>query len=116
MIARGRYWQASLTRKREGVQLAIAELPQELEELRSVELEVPLARWNAVVKHAESDRKLLGGILHDLASPKESESIARVVGTDRLLADLQRTLRDATVALIEAGLLRIVPATEGEAE
>ena len=114
LIAQGRYWRATLARKRDGVHFALAELPGELDELRPCRLEVPLARWNAVVKHAESDRKLLGGILHDLAPSKEL--VGRVVGNDRLLADLQRTLRDATVALVEAGVLLMVPASELEEE
>jgi hypothetical protein len=65
-----------------------------------------------VLKYAESDRKLLGGILLDLAPAKDL--VARVVASDRLLAELQRTLRDATVALIEAGVLMIVPAAGEE--
>lgn len=112
VIARGRSWRLALSRRREGVRFALADLPEELADLAAFELEVPLARWNAVVKHAECDRKLLGGILLDLASPKDL--VARVVASDRLLAELQRVLRDATVALIEAGLLLAVPASEEE--
>jgi hypothetical protein len=38
-----------------------------------------------------------------------------VVASDRLLTDLQRVLRDSTVALVEAGALVVTPAA-GEAK
>lgn len=109
VAAQGRYWRVTLTRKRDAAQLALGGLPEDLQELGALRLEVPLGRWNAVLKHAESDRKLLGGILLDLAASKEL--IARVVASDRLLADLQRAMRDATMALVEAGLLVVAPAS-----
>jgi hypothetical protein len=114
VIAHGRFWCATLARKRDSVHFSLAELPEELGDLRAFGLGAPLSRWNALVKHAESDRKLLGGILHDLAPSKEL--VARAVANDRLLADLQRTLRDATVALVEAGVLLVVPASDEEEE
>jgi hypothetical protein len=109
LVGQGRYWRVALSRKRDAAQFALGGLPAELEELASFKLDVPLARWNAVVKYAESDRKLLGGILLDLSASKEL--VARVVASDRLLVDLQHVLRDATVALVEAGALVIAPAT-----
>jgi hypothetical protein len=108
VTAQGRYWRVGFSRKREAAALSLESAPGELEDLEGFKLEVPLARWNAVVKHAESDRKLLGGILLDLAPAKEQ--VARVVANDRLLTDLQRVVRDATVALVEAGTLVIAPA------
>lgn len=108
MVAHGRYWRVALARKRDAVAFSLEAVPGELEELDGFKLEVPLARWNAVVKQAESDRKLLGGILLDLSATKEQ--VARVVASDRLLTDLQRVLRDATVALVETGALVIAPA------
>jgi len=96
------------------VQLSVSGLPDDLEELAGFDLEVPLGRWNAVIKHAESDRKLLGGILLDLAAAKEQ--VARVVACDRLLVDLQRVLRDASVALVEAGVLLMTPPDAGTME
>jgi hypothetical protein len=106
-LAHGRYWRVALAKKSGAAAFALNGLPGELEELAGFKLEVPLARWNAVVKNAEADRKLLGGILLDLAPAKDL--VARVVASDRLLTDLQRVLRDATVALVEAGALVIAP-------
>jgi hypothetical protein len=113
VAAHGRYWRVVLARKREAAAFSLDAVPGDLEGLDGFKLEVPLARWNAVVKQAESDRKLLGGILLDLAATKEQ--VARVVASDRLLTDLQRVLRDGTVALVEAGALVIAPAA-GEAK
>jgi hypothetical protein len=107
VLGQGRYWRVGLSRKRDAAQFSVAGLPADLDGLGSFKLDVPLGRWNAVIKHAEADRKLLGGILLDLAAAKEQ--VARVVACDRLLVDLQRVLRDASVALVEAGVLVIAP-------
>jgi hypothetical protein len=114
LLAQGRYCRVSLTRKGGAVALALdrEELPEDLQEVKDLRMEVPLDRWNSVVKHIDSSRKLLGGILLDHASPKEH--VARVIASDRLLAELQRVVRDATVALVEAGALVLVPSSVGE--
>ncbi len=114
VLAQGRYWRLQLGRGRDAVLLTLLrdQLPEELAEARDLRMQVSLARWNALVKHAEADRKLLGGILLDDATPKEQ--VARVVGSDRLLAELQRMLRDATVALVEAELLVLAPPSTEE--
>ena len=110
VLARSRYGELSLVRKRSGVLLRLADLPAELAELEGFEAEIPLARWSAVVRNVESDRKLLGGVLLDGATAKDR--VARVVGSDPILSELQRMVRDATVALVEAGAVAIVPAGE----
>jgi hypothetical protein len=109
LLAQSRYWRAVLSRGRDAVAIGLDrdQLPDELQDLKDPRFEVPLGRWNVVVKHAESDRKLLGGILLDVAAQKET--VAKVVASDRLLADLQRVMRDATVALVEAELLVLAP-------
>ncbi len=109
VLAQGRFWRLALTKSRDAVALGLLreQLPEELQEAKDLRIELPLARWNAVMKHAETDRKLLGGILLDAAEPEER--LGRVVASDRLLAELQRLLRDATVALVEAGLLVLAP-------
>lgn len=114
MLGQSRYWRVALSRKRDSAQFSVAGLPEDLEELAAFKLEVPLGRWNAVIKHAESDRKLLGGILLDLATTEDQ--VARVVACDRLLVDLQRVLRDASVALVERGVLVIAPPDAGTKE
>jgi len=111
LLARGRYWRVTLVRKRASVSLRLDDPPAELD-LDDFEAEVPLARWNAVVRNVDSDRKLLGGVLLDGA--KEKDRVARVVGSDPILSELQRIVRDATVALVEAGAMVIAPAEEGD--
>ena len=113
LLARGRYWRVSLARKRDAAVLRLADPPPDLADLGGFEAEIPLARWNAVVRNAESDRKLLGGVLLDGATAKDR--VARVVGSDPILSELQRMVRDATVALVEAGAAVIAPAEEDDA-
>jgi hypothetical protein len=86
-------------------------LPDDLDELRELRIEVPLAKWNLLVKNVHSDRKLLGGLLLDFAKHKDRVSAA--VGSERLLVELQRVLLDATAALIEEGVLVLTLAAEG---
>jgi hypothetical protein len=107
MLARGRYWQASLTRSEEGVALELPQnaLPADAEEAGELRIEVPLERWHLLVKNVHGDRKLLGGVLLDYA--KNKDRVAVTVGNDRLFAELQRVILDATVALAEAGLVVI---------
>jgi len=110
LLAQGRFWRASLAKSAGVVTLEIlkASLPEELYELKDMRVEVPLAKWNLVVKHMHSDRKLLGGCLLDFAKNKERVSAA--VGNDRLLAELRRVVLDATIALVEAEALVITDA------
>jgi hypothetical protein len=110
VLAQNRHWRVTLVRKRAAVLLVLGNLPGEFADLEGFEVEVPLARWNAIVRNAESDRKLLGGVLLDGATAKDR--VARVVGSDSILCELQRVVRDATVALIEAGVMLIAPAVE----
>jgi hypothetical protein len=83
-------------------------LPEALYELKDMRIEVPLGKWNLIVKHTNSDRKLVGGLLLDFANNKERVSAA--VGNDRLLAGFRRIVLDSTVALIEEELLVLADA------
>ncbi|MGH0030688.1 MAG: hypothetical protein ACQGVC_12915 [Myxococcota bacterium] len=105
LLGQGRYWRSSFARGTGVVALELrrAALPEELYELRDLRIEVPLTQWNRVVKHAHSDRKLLGGLLLDFAKHKDRVSAA--VGSDRLLAELRRVILDATAVTIEEGVL-----------
>ena len=115
LLAQTRYWRAELARGEEAVALAPVResLGEGLTELRELRVEVPLARWNAVVKHAQSDRKLLGGLLLDFANPKDA--VAGAVGRDRLWGDLTRVVLDATAALVASGHLTLAPSSDAEA-
>jgi hypothetical protein len=110
LLAQGRFWRASLVKGAATVALEVfkASLPEDLYELKDMKIEVPLAKWNLAVKHAHSDRKLLGGLLLDFANNKERVSTA--VGNDRLLAELRRVVLEATVALIEEEVVVIADA------
>ena len=112
LLTQGRYWRAVLGKSAASVQLSVQRegLGEELHELRDLRFDVPLARWNGVVKHASTDRKLLGGLLLDFASQKDL--VAAVVGSDRLLSELQRVVLDATATLVEEGALVLRTASE----
>ncbi|MEN8183778.1 MAG: hypothetical protein ABFS46_14720 [Myxococcota bacterium] len=103
-VVQGRFWRASLSRE-EGVVLSLQResLPADLQEIRDLQITLPLERWNPVVRNVLSDRKLLGGILLDRAQPKEG--VATVIARDRLYFDLQRVLLDVTTLLLETGWL-----------
>lgn len=114
LLAQGRYWRASYTRSAGTVALDLRRpaLPEELIELRDLRIEVPLPMWNRVVKHAYSDRKLLGGLLLDFA--KHKDRVSSAVGSERLLAELRRVILDATAVTVEEGVLALtVPGQEG---
>jgi hypothetical protein len=110
LLAQGRFWRASLVKGAGTVALEIfkVSLPEDLYELKDMRIEVPLAKWNLVVKHTHSDRKLLGGLLLDFAKNKERVSAA--VGNDRLLVELRRVVLESTVVLVEEEVVVIVDA------
>ena len=84
MLSRGRFWNADLSKVEDVVVLSLLRdsLPEEFRELREFKIEVPLESWNRVLKHARTDRKLLGGIMLDFTNYKDQLSVA--VGSDRL--------------------------------
>jgi hypothetical protein len=113
LIAQGRYWKSSYSKATGSITLGLQRdsLPEELRELRELRIEVPLERWNRVVKYARSDRKLLGGILLDFA--KHKDHVGAAVSSDRLFFELQRMLVDSTVSLVEAGTLSLAAVEVG---
>ena len=114
LLGQGRFWHASLAKGTGMVVLEIfkASLPEDLYEMKDLRIEVPLPKWNLVVKHVHSDRKLLGGLLLDFAKNKERVSAA--VGNDRLLAELRGVVLDATIVLVEEEAVVIADATAKE--
>ena len=88
-------------------------LAEDNPDLKELKIEIPLGKWSLVVKHVQSDRKLLGGVLLDFA--KHKERVSAVVGNDRLYSELQRVILDATVTLVEVGLL-VLTLPEASAE
>jgi hypothetical protein len=114
LLAQGRYWRSNLARSAELIVLELrkAALPEELQELRDLRVEVPLSQWTRVVKLASSDRKLLGGLLLDFAKNKDRVSAA--VASDRLLVELRRVILDTTAVTVEEGILTLRVAAEGD--
>ena len=113
VLAQGRFWRSNLTRGAGLVVLELrkAALPEELQELRDLRIEVPLDKWTLLAKNVYSDRKLLGGLLLDFA--KHKDRVGAAVGNDRLLAELRRVLLDATAVLLEESILTLAPAGGG---
>ena len=107
VLAQGRYWKVNYSKSAGLVALELQResLSEDLRDVRELRVEVPLDKWNRVVKYARSDRKLLGGILLDFAKHKDHIGVA--VSNDRLFFELQRMLVDSTVSLVEAGNLSL---------
>ncbi len=114
ILARGTLWRVEQNGDQIVVDLQKPSIPDELREIRDARFDVPLARWNLVIKNVHSDRKLLGGILLDFA--KDKERVNLVVASDRLLVELRRCLVDATVALLEEESLALQPVVPSEGE
>lgn len=109
LLAQGRYWEASVRKGSEVVALALHRdaLPEDLQEVKDLRIEVPFGRWNGVLRRSRSDRKLLGGLLLDFARNKDQLSAA--LADDRLYGELRRLILDASAALVEEGLLVLGP-------
>jgi len=108
LLSQGRFWEIRLTR--DGVSIALLREAQS-DVLPELEVAIPLERWNRVVKHVLTDRKLIGGILLDFA--KHKEHVATAVSQDRLFFELQRVVLDATACLVENGRLALVAVDVG---
>lgn len=107
VLAQTRCWKASLTKATGIVTLSVQResLSEELRDLRELRIEIPIDMWNRVIRNVRQDRKLLGGILLDYAKHKDQVGVA--VSNDRLFFELQRTLVDSTVSLVETGTLSL---------
>lgn len=104
LLAQGRYWKISHLKGTENISVSALRAAQS-DELKELRIDVPLTKWNRVVKHVRTDRKLLGGILLDFA--KQKDALAVAIGNDRLVEELQRVVVDASAALIESGVLSL---------
>lgn len=115
LLAQGRYWRASLSKSAGAISLELrrAALPEDLHELRDLRIDVPLEKWNLLIKNVYSDRKLLGGLLLDFA--KHKDRVGGAVGSDRLLAELRRVLLEASAVSVEEGVLVLTPPADGPA-
>jgi hypothetical protein len=107
LLSQGRYWKSSYAKATGLITLGLQRdsLSEDLRDLRELRIDIPLDKWNRVVKYARSDRKLLGGILLDFA--KHKDHVGAAVTNDRLFFELQRMLVDSTVSLVETGTLSL---------
>ena len=87
LLAQGRFWRASSRTGGRSITLELRRtaLPEELQELRDLRIEVPVEKWNRVLKHVHSDRKLLGGLLHLFGGVLELLALLSALGTLRRL-------------------------------
>lgn len=115
LLAQGRLWRVSLAKGEDSVVVGLQRdaLSEELRALRDFRIEIPLDRWNRVIKHVRTDRKLLGGVVLDLV--KEKDHLATALANDRLYGELQRVLLDASTSLVETGVL-VLTAVDGRGE
>ena len=109
LVAQGRAWRATLDTGTQTVRVGLQKdaVDEEHKEVREFRLDIPLDKWGMVVKHARNDRKLLGGVVLELAN--DDDQLALILGNDRLYGELQRVVIDATVALVECGALGMTP-------
>ncbi|MAG30819.1 MAG: hypothetical protein CL908_08020 [Deltaproteobacteria bacterium] len=107
LLAQNRSWR--ITRAKTATEIVVClekeELPDDWRDFRDFRLEIPVDRWNRVVKHVRSDRKLLGGVVLEFANQEDQLPI--VLGHDRLFGELQRVVQDATSTLVESGALAL---------
>ncbi len=107
LLSQNRYWR--VTRGKSTTSLVVCleteELPEDWRDFKDFRLEIPIDRWNRVVKHVRNDRKLFGGVVLEFAN--QQEQLSAVLSHDRLVGELQRVVQDATSMLVESGALAL---------
>ena len=73
LLSQNRHWRASLPKTAGEVVLTLEkeELPESWRDFKDFRLEIPVDRWNRVVKHVRTDRKLFGGVVLEFANQDE---------------------------------------------
>ncbi len=107
LLSQNRYWRVTRAKASPDVVVCLEreELPEDWRDFKDFRLEIPVDRWNRVVKHVRTDRKLFGGVVLEFAT--QEEQLSAVLSHDRLVGDLQRVIQDATSTLIESGALAL---------
>jgi len=107
LLSQNRSWR--VTRGKATAEIVVylekEELPEDWRDFKDFRLEIPVDRWNRVVKHVRNDRKLFGGVVLEYAN--QEEQLPAVLSNDRLVGDLQRVIQDATSMLVETGALAL---------
>ncbi len=107
LISQNRYWRVTRAKTASGVVVSLEkeELPEDWRDFKDFRLEIPVDRWNRVVRHVRTDRKLFGGVVLEFAN--QEEQLPAVLSHDRLYGELQRVVQDATSVLVETGVLAL---------
>ena len=107
LLSQNRYWRVTRAKTASEVVISLdkEELPEDWRDFKDFRLEIPVDRWNRVVKHVRTDRKLFGGAVLEFAN--QEEQLPAVLGHDRLYGELQRVVQDATSSLVESGALAL---------
>ncbi len=107
LLSQNRHWR--ITRGKATSEIVISlereEQPEDWRDFKDFRLEIPVDRWNRVVKHVRTDRTLFGGVVLEFAS--QQDQLSAVLSHDRLFGDLQRVVQDATSMLVECGALAL---------
>jgi hypothetical protein len=107
LLSQNRHWR--VTRGKAAPEVVVSlereELPEDWRDFKDFRLEIPVDRWNRVVKHIRTDRKLFGGVVLEFAS--QQDQLSAVLSHDRLYGDLQNVVQDATSMLVETGSLAL---------
>jgi hypothetical protein len=107
LLSQNRYWRVTRAKATPEIVVSLLkeEAPDEWRDFKDFRLEIPVDRWNRVIKHVRTDRKLFGGVVLEFAS--QQEQLSAVLSHDRLFGDLQRVVQDATSMLVETGALAL---------
>jgi hypothetical protein len=113
LLSQNRHWR--VTRAKAAAEVVIClekeDVPEDWRDFKDIRLEIPVDRWNRVVKHVRTDRKLFGGVVLEFAN--QQDQLSAVLVHDRLFGDLQRVVQDATSTLVEIGALALTAVDVG---
>ena len=104
LLAKSRFWKISYTKVPGTVSISLHRdsLPEDLREVRELEVEVPLDKWNRVIKHVRADRKLLGEHAAAYREQGTPEALALAVAKLAFLVPACDIVRIARVAGLDA--------------
>ena len=107
LLSQNRHWRVTRGKAASDVVIGLEreELPEDWRDFKDFRLEIPVDRWNRIVKHVRTDRKLFGGVVLEFAN--QQDQLSAVLSHDRLYGDLQRVVQDATSTLVESGALAL---------
>lgn len=107
LLSQNRHWRVTREKSAQALVVCLEKegLPEDWRDFKDFRLEIPIDRWNRVVKHVRTDRKLFGGVVLEFAS--QEDQLSAVLGYDRFFGDLQSVIQDTTSMLVENGALAL---------